>query len=445
MTDRLFVPAGRVPTSDARLRRLAQSISTPPIDGRNNFLAGVCYVGQGNIGFGMNALACAVANTYNIGIGENALYNVTTGGTYNIGIGYGALKTLTTGDRNIAIGYLALTASTTGGSNIAIGDSALTGCLDGTANIAIGVSSMKLTTSGTVNIAIGVQSLYANTTGSSNVAIGGGAMNANVTGEQNVAIGYSSLGLANTACSYCVAIGYYAGLNAAASYRLYIESNLTYVDTPLIYGEFDNRLLKINGSFQVTVSMTAPYFVSNVAIGTAPFQCTSTTLNTNLNADLLDGSHATAFAATGHDLLGSKEHADTLTGTVLQGDIIVGNATPKWSRLAANATSTNKYLRSVSGGVPSWEPLTTVVTKTTTYVLTVADDAVVCNSITAFTVTLPVATGSGRVFKIKNINTGTVTVDGDSSDTIDADSTVLLGQWDSVQLVDYAANKWIIV
>lgn len=35
---------------------------------------------------------------------------------------------------------------------------------------------------------------------------------------------------------------------------------------------------------------------STVAIGTAPFVITSTTLNTNLNADLLDGSHASAFA-----------------------------------------------------------------------------------------------------------------------------------------------------
>lgn len=38
-----------------------------------------------------------------------------------------------------------------------------------------------------------------------------------------------------------------------------------------------------------TTKATAPYFVSSVATGTAPYQATSTTLNTNLNADLLDG------------------------------------------------------------------------------------------------------------------------------------------------------------
>lgn len=36
-------------------------------------------------------------------------------------------------------------------------------------------------------------------------------------------------------------------------------------------------------------------FKSNVATGTAPYQCNSTTLNTNLNADLLDGYHQSSF------------------------------------------------------------------------------------------------------------------------------------------------------
>ena len=38
-------------------------------------------------------------------------------------------------------------------------------------------------------------------------------------------------------------------------------------------------------------------------------------------------------ATTPHNLL-SSTHADTLTGTVVRGDVIVGNSTPKWSRLA---------------------------------------------------------------------------------------------------------------
>lgn len=37
------------------------------------------------------------------------------------------------------------------------------------------------------------------------------------------------------------------------------------------------------------------FFHSNIGTGTAPYQCSSTTLNANLNADLLDGYHQTAF------------------------------------------------------------------------------------------------------------------------------------------------------
>lgn len=38
------------------------------------------------------------------------------------------------------------------------------------------------------------------------------------------------------------------------------------------------------------------FFYSTVGTGTAPYQCSSTTLNNNLNADLLDGYHQTAFS-----------------------------------------------------------------------------------------------------------------------------------------------------
>ena len=55
-----------------------------------------------------------------------------------------------------------------------------------------------------------------------------------------------------------------------------------------------------------------------------------------------------------HDIL-SSTHGDSLPASVVHGDVIVGNATPAWARLAANATGTKKYLQSVSGGTPSWQ------------------------------------------------------------------------------------------
>lgn len=50
----------------------------------------------------------------------------------------------------------------------------------------------------------------------------------------------------------------------------------------------------------MTGNLTAPRFISNVAAGTAPLQVTSTTVVGNLNADLLDGYHASSFAAASH-------------------------------------------------------------------------------------------------------------------------------------------------
>lgn len=86
-----------------------------------------------------------------------------------------------------------------------------------------------------------------------------------------------------------------------------------------------------------------------------------------------------------------------------------------------------------------------VTIQTAAYVITVQDQVIVCNSATAYTQALPAATGSGRILIISNINTGAVTLDGDSSDTINGLTTQILNQWDSVQIVDYAANKWVVI
>jgi len=48
-------------------------------------------------------------------------------------------------------------------------------------------------------------------------------------------------------------------------------------------------------------------------------------------------------SVTAHNLL-STTHGDTLADTVVRGDIIIGNATPKWARLAFPASPTGKVL-----------------------------------------------------------------------------------------------------
>lgn len=55
-------------------------------------------------------------------------------------------------------------------------------------------------------------------------------------------------------------------------------------------------LLDASGNTSFPGSVTSVRHISTVGTGTQPYQCSSTTLNTNLNADLLDGYHQTAFS-----------------------------------------------------------------------------------------------------------------------------------------------------
>lgn len=56
----------------------------------------------------------------------------------------------------------------------------------------------------------------------------------------------------------------------------------------------------IYGTLKVTHDITANTLISTQTAGTAPLTIVSTTLVTNLNADLLDGKHASDFSLTSH-------------------------------------------------------------------------------------------------------------------------------------------------
>jgi hypothetical protein len=81
-----------------------------------------------------------------------------------------------------------------------------------------------------------------------------------------------------------------------------------------------------------------------------------------------------------------------------------------------------------------------VVTKTATYTATDLDDVILCNG--TFTVTLPTAVGrAGKTLHIKNIGTGTVTIDGAGTETIDGSLTKVLGtQWHTYSIVSDGTN-----
>ena len=77
------------------------------------------------------------------------------------------------------------------------------------------------------------------------------------------------------------------------------------------------------------------------------------------------------------------------------------------------------------------------------YAALVTDDLIRATG--TVTVNLPAATGSGKVFFIKNIGTGVVTVDAGSGKTIDGVQTQTISAYDTMAVVDAASNVWDII
>lgn len=84
-----------------------------------------------------------------------------------------------------------------------------------------------------------------------------------------------------------------------------------------------------------------------------------------------------------------------------------------------------------------------IVTKTATYTI-VADDVIIfCDG--TFTVTLPTAVGiSGKKYVIKNIGSGSITVDGDGAETIDGSANQVLAQNESIEVASDNVEWWIL-
>ena len=238
--------------------------------------------GSGNSAFGAEALLKNTSGAWNVAIGRKSLEE-NIDGRLNTAIGAWALEDHSGGDENTAVGFSALNSDTngarntaigarsmelgdagddntglgfsslkknTGGLNTAIGSQAMADNLGGGANSGIGWTALFSNTSGSENTAIGGQAMLQNKTGEENVAIGNGALLFNIDGDQNTIVGAKAgVGVNNSSYSGNVFLGYNAGSDEVNSNRLYIDNSNT--STPLIYGEFDNNLIKINGDQEI--------------------------------------------------------------------------------------------------------------------------------------------------------------------------------------------------
>jgi len=87
----------------------------------------------------------------------------------------------------------------------------------------------------------------------------------------------------------------------------------------------------------------------------------------------------------------------------------------------------------------------TLRTITGNYTAVLGDEIIIFNRTNSITGILPIASGAGKGYIFKNINSGIATITGNGSDTIDGEFSQSLNQWDAFFIIDYAANKWIIV
>jgi len=192
-------------------------------------------------------------------IGQGAGVNISTGTNFTI-IGQGAGTGLTTTRDSVAIGKGAMSSANSERA-VAVGYNA--GISSGERGVHIGHEAGRLN-SGTYCVNLGASAGSTNVTTNSTVSIGNSA-NSNKGGtiSNAVAIGVNSTSRNNTVTignsagnntsTDSVFLGYNAGNQETNSNRLYIEnSNST---TPLIYGEFDNDLVRINGKLFVSNSL----------------------------------------------------------------------------------------------------------------------------------------------------------------------------------------------
>lgn len=138
--------------------------------------------------------------------------------------------------------------SEVGNYNLFIGNNSGTDITIGDYNTFLGIGSGAVNTEGYYNTLIGKGTGAANLVGDYNTYIGAEAGNKNIY-NQNTMIGYRA-GINNVNGSSNVFIGYLAGSNETGSNKLYIENSNSL--NPLIYGDFTNDTVKINGVLKST-------------------------------------------------------------------------------------------------------------------------------------------------------------------------------------------------
>jgi len=204
----------------------------------------------------------------NVFIGHDAGKNDT--GDNNVTIGWNASES-SSGSANVFVGSFAGSSNTSGYQNTFIGHQSGLSNTEGWTNVSIGKNAGSANTTGIGNVNIGFGTSFLSETGSGIVAIGNtaGYFNTHPSGR-NVFLGESAgkfnngknntfLGAdagENAPGSGCIFIGRNAGTSEMGDNKLYIDNSGT--STPLIYGNFSQDSLIVNGDLSINSAYTFP-------------------------------------------------------------------------------------------------------------------------------------------------------------------------------------------
>ncbi|MCD6193985.1 MAG: hypothetical protein J7L26_11040 [Candidatus Aminicenantes bacterium] len=378
-----------------------------------------------NIFLGYQAGYSNTSGYYNVFIGDQA-GAANTEGDYNTFLGYMAGNSNSTGSRNTFIGYYSGVANTTGQQNVFLGYDAGMSNTTGNCNTFLGYRAGYSNTEGLNNLFVGYQAGNANTTGNYNTFLGyyAGASNttgsenlflgyytggSNTTGSQNTFLGYLAgfsttegttntfvgyrAGYSNTTGSGNLFLGYKAGYNETGSNKLYLANSDT--SSPLIYGEFDNTLVRINGDFQVTGGFSldgGTTYVTDIVTGSANNDKLVTqgyvddhaggnninmtdqyigkwdeasgklvdTLVTASELNLLDGMTGIAKGSSQNDKLVTKGYVDESDDVGLTGSAMSDQYLCKWN--SSNSRLENSIIHESDGAAMVDGPLTVTAT-----------------------------------------------------------------------------------
>jgi hypothetical protein len=219
-------------------------------------------LGSWNTFLGKAAGRLNYSGNTNTFVGSHAGFS-NTAGESNAFFGYGAGYTNTAAE-NTFLGAYAGYSNNGGGSNTFVGKDAGYKNVTGYANTFVGREAGYENT-GTWNTFVGYQAGPANTSGQYNTFLGADAGQSNTIGSENTFLGAyagaTNTGSGNTFVgrhaggdnegTRSVFIGYQAGYHEQGSEKLYVENSDA--ATPLIYGEFDNRILSLDGKVGVNV------------------------------------------------------------------------------------------------------------------------------------------------------------------------------------------------